>query len=612
MNTPRSLLGATSAAALIILGVPDLSHAQGAAGTISTFAGTGVVGSTGDGGPATSARLFSPSGVTADRAGNVYIAETGSHRIRKVTPAGVISTFAGTGSRGFSGDGGPATSAALSLSPSGHQGLAVDSDGNLYIPDHTNQRVRKVDSSGVISTVAGTGSRGSSGDGGPATAAGLTDPIAVAFDGAGNLYIAEFAGNRVRKVDRAGVITTAAGGGRLGSGNGDGGPATSAILNAPLAIAVDHGGNLYIADATAARVRKVDVAGTISTAAGSGARGSAGDGGPATGAAFDPTGVAVDGAGRLYISERTHRIRRVTADGIINTIAGTGEARFSGDGGPAASASFSSPADLAFDSAGNLYVADTLNSRVRKITGVSAPAVPAVSGVVNGASFQSGIVANSWVTVQGSNLSSVTDTWANAIVDGKLPTRLAGVTVTIAGKPAYLYYVSPNQINLVAPDSGSGPVEVVVTNAEGTSQALTVTSSRHGPAYLTWSGNQVVATRQDFSLAVKDGTFPTATVAAKPGDVLILWGTGFGPTTPAAPMGVQLPANQTYSTSSPPVVTINNVPATVYGAALAPGFAGLYQVAIQVPASLANGDWPLVASIGGVQSPGGVVLSVRQ
>jgi uncharacterized protein (TIGR03437 family) len=269
---------------------------------------------------------------------------------------------------------------------------------------------------------------------------------------------------------------------------------------------------------------------------------------------------------------------------------------------------------VAVDSAGNIYIADSLNSRVRKIAALPQPTVPmiAANGVINGASFQPGIAANSWGTIQGINLSSTTDTWANAIVNGKLPTTLGGVTVTVGGKPAYLYYISPGQINFLAPDNGSGQVQVVVTNSLGTSQAFTVASSQYGPAFFSWPGNQVVATRQDYSLAVKDGTFSAPTTAAKPGDVLILWGTGFGPTNPGAPTGVQIPGDQTYLTAAPPVVTINNVPATVYGAALAPGFAGLYQVAIQVPVSMSDGDWPIVASIGGAQSASGMVVAVRR
>ena len=185
--------------------------------------------------------------------------------------------------------------------------------------------------------------------------------------------------------------------------------------------------------------------------------------------------------------------------------------------------------------------------------------------------------------------------------------------MNIGGKPAYVYYISPTQINAIAPDAGAGSLAVTVGTPSGASAAVNTTSQQFGPAFFGWPGNQPVATRQDFSLAVKNGTFPgSTTVAAKPGDVLILWGTGFGPTNPAVTSGIQVPADKTYSTANLVTVTINNASATVFGAALAPGFAGLYQIAIQVPASLADGDWPIKASIGSFQSPDGVVLSVKK
>jgi uncharacterized protein (TIGR03437 family) len=243
----------------------------------------------------------------------------------------------------------------------------------------------------------------------------------------------------------------------------------------------------------------------------------------------------------------------------------------------------------------------------------SSPTITA-NGVVNGASFQQGVVPGSWATISGSNLSAVTDTWANAIVDGKLPENLDGVSVTIGSAPAYIYYISPGQINLIVPpDLGPGPVPVTVTNSVGTSAAVMVTAGTFGPAFFPWPNNQAVATHQDFSLAAKAGTFAgVTTVAAKPGEVIILWGTGFGPTIPVAPAGVETPSSTTYSTSTLPTITLNNLLVTVDGAALAPGFAGLYQVAIQVPSSMADGDWPVEATIGGVQSPSGVVLTVQE
>ncbi len=242
-----------------------------------------------------------------------------------------------------------------------------------------------------------------------------------------------------------------------------------------------------------------------------------------------------------------------------------------------------------------------------------SPPVISTNGVVNGASFQPSIVSNSWVTILGSSLASKTDDWSSAIIGGRFPVSLDGVSVTIGGKAAYINFISPGQINLLAPDVAFGPLPLTVTTSSGTSATYTVTSNQYGPAFFEWPNAQPVATRQDFSWAVKNGTFAgTTTVPAKPGDVIILWGTGFGPTNPVAPDGVPVPSDATYSTTALPDVTIDKVPVTVYGAALAPGFAGLYQVAIQVPLSLADGSWPIQASIGGVASPVGVVLTVQQ
>jgi len=237
----------------------------------------------------------------------------------------------------------------------------------------------------------------------------------------------------------------------------------------------------------------------------------------------------------------------------------------------------------------------------------------AANGVENGASFQPGIVPGSWATIQGSSLSVQTDTWANFIVNGKLPTTVDGVSVSVGGNNAYVYYISPSQINFIVPSVGSGSQQVIVTNSVGASAAVTATVDTYGPAFFGWPNNQVVATRQDFTYAVQNGTFAgTTTTPAKPGDTIILWGTGFGPTMPAAPAGQVTPSDTTYNTSTLPTVTINNVSAIVYGAALAPGFAGLYQVAIQVPTTLGNGNWPVIATIGNVSSPTGVILTVQE
>jgi uncharacterized protein (TIGR03437 family) len=258
---------------------------------------------------------------------------------------------------------------------------------------------------------------------------------------------------------------------------------------------------------------------------------------------------------------------------------------------------------------------DHIYSTTYTLTPAAAANAPVIDStqVENAASFVQGVVAGSWLTIKGTNLSPVTDTWANAIVNGKLPTLLDGVSVMVGGLPAYVYYISPGQINVVTGSIGTGSVTVTVTNPAGTSPGVSATSLAEQPAFFEWPNNQPVATRNaDGSYAVAPGTFAGATtVAAKPGDVLILWGTGFGPTTPAAPVGQQVPASS-YPTATPLTVMIGATAATVYGAALSPGFAALYQVAIQVPTTLANGTYPIVATVNGASSPATVMLTVAQ
>jgi uncharacterized protein (TIGR03437 family) len=236
---------------------------------------------------------------------------------------------------------------------------------------------------------------------------------------------------------------------------------------------------------------------------------------------------------------------------------------------------------------------------------------PTITSVVSSASLLPNIAPNSWVTIMGSSLASTTDTWNNSIVNGALPTSLDGVSVSIGGTPAYVSYISPGQINVVVPASSAGPAAVTVKNGSVTSAAFTVTSGQYAPAFFQWPGSQAVATHLDFTFAVKAGTFPgVTTTPAKPGETIILWGTGFGPTTPAAPVGSLVPSSPEEDTSTLPSVTINSSPVTVLGAALTPGAVGLYQVDIQVPSPMANGDYPLQVSIGGVTSPLGIILSV--
>jgi sugar lactone lactonase YvrE len=340
-------------------------------GVITTVAGSGpsglgsldAGGYEGDGGPATQARLFSPFGVYVDGVGNLYIADLGNHRVRKVDTRGIITTVAGTDSAGFAGDGGPATQARL-LAP---RGVYVDKAGNLYIGDQGNNRVRKVTPDGMISTIAGSGKTGFSGDGGPATQASLTNPRGICVDEAGNLYIADSGNQRIRKVTPDGMIATIAGSDPVGSGegnfSGDGGPATLATLRTPTQVRVDGYGNLYIADAGNLRVRKVDTQGIITTIAGSNAL----HDGPATATwLVAPNDVCVDKAGNLYITDTPGRcVRKVNSRGMITTVAGTGYSAYSGDGGPATQAGLFNPWSVFVDDSGHLYITD--GPRVRRV-----------------------------------------------------------------------------------------------------------------------------------------------------------------------------------------------------------------------------------------------------
>src|SRR6266699_5548734 len=338
-------------------------------GTISTVAGNGVPGFGGDGGPATSASLHDPHGVTVDDAGNLFIADGYNYRIRRVDAStGLIGTIAGNGTYGFSGDGGPATSASLSIP----WGAGLDTSGNLLIADTDTSHIRRVNlATGVIDTIGGNGWIGFSGDGGLSTGASLYSPMGLAVDPAGNVLIAESGNSRVRRVNvTTGTIETVAGNGLAGFG-GDGGPATDASLNEPIGIAVGPGGDLFIADHTNFRIRRVEAAtGTITTVAGDGSQGFTGDGGPATSARLNyPFGIAVDSSGTLFIADtQNFRIRRVDAGtGIINTVAGDGVQGFSGDGGPAINASLGGPTGVAVDPSGNLIIVDPWFNRIRRV-----------------------------------------------------------------------------------------------------------------------------------------------------------------------------------------------------------------------------------------------------
>ncbi|HEX3742505.1 MAG TPA: hypothetical protein VHW09_01185 [Bryobacteraceae bacterium] len=350
-------------AASVLLGLPSKSTAQGY--TITTVAGDGILGYAGDNGSAVRAEIWALSGVSLDYSGNILIADTGNCRIRKVTK-GIITTIAGNGVCAYTGDGGPATQAELSYPRS----VAADAAGNVYITDTGNARVRKIDTNGNMSTIAGTGTQGYSGDGGPSTAAQVYDPWSIAVDLSGDVLFVDRSNQRIREITPDGTINTVAGNGQQGY-SGDGGPATSASLYVPSAVAVDFAGNFYVVESQSATVRKVNTAGIIQTVAGTGTGfGFGGDGGPATAALLnDPQGAAIDPAGNIFIAdEDNQRLREVTTDGIMHTIAGSGKANYSGDGGPSTGSILDLPEGVGSSPGGTIYFVDSGNRRIRALT----------------------------------------------------------------------------------------------------------------------------------------------------------------------------------------------------------------------------------------------------
>jgi uncharacterized protein (TIGR03437 family) len=560
-------------------------------GVITTVAGGGSVAD--DNRPATSAQLFQPQGVAADSAGGVYIADTHDYRVRKVAN-GVITTVAGGG--GAAGDNGPATSAQL-LGPIG---VAVDSAGNLYIAD--GWRIRKV-SNGAITTVAGNGTPGFSGDNGPATAAQV-EPGALAVDSAGNLYIAEPSIHSIRKVSQ-GVITTVAGTGTQGY-SGDNGPAAAAQLAIPWGVAVDSDGNLYIADSGNHRVRKVSN-GIITTVAGSGMNGTWGDNGPATTAQLeDPYGLAVDSAGNLYIADwATDSIRKVS-NGMITTVAGNGTFGFSGDGGPAAGAQLYHPQSVAADGAGNVYIADTANNRVRVLT----PA-PTIGAVTNAASNLSGAVSpGEIVALYGSNIGPAQLVTAAPGASGSYGTQVANTSVSFNGIQAPIIYAGAAQTAAILPYGITGSAAQATVTYQGlTSAAFSVPVASSAPGIFTYDSSG-----QGPAAAVnQDGvTVNTAATPTKIGDIISLYATGEGQTTPAGVDGK--PASVPYPQPNLTVTaTVGGQNAQVKYAGGAPGeVAGLMQVNVQIPAGIATGDAvPVVLRVGSASSQGGVTIAVR-
>jgi cysteine-rich repeat protein len=396
-------------------------------GSITTIAGTGVGGYSGDGGPAVLAQLANPSGIAVDGLGRVIVADTDNNVIRRIDTDGTIATIAGTGIANYSGDGGQAVDATLSAP----QGVAVDATGRVLIADTRNSTVRRIAVDGVISTIAGDGSPGFGGDGAAATGAQLAFPVGIALDATGQIFIGDTVNERIRRITSAGIIDTVGGNG-TGAYAGDGGLATAASLSSPYGVAVDAEGQVAITDTANERIRRIDVTGTISTIAGNGTFGFGGDGGMATSAQLrDPFLLATDAMGRVYITDtNNNRIRRIELDGTITTVAGTGQPGFSGDGGLATKAELKKPDGVAIDPAGRIFIADTYNNRIRMvdtagvITTIAGDGSPAVLQNPNGVAFD------------GNNGVVIADTYNKRIRRIDLGT---GTLATIAGTGSFGY-----------------------------------------------------------------------------------------------------------------------------------------------------------------------------
>ena len=576
-------------------------------GVISTIAGNGTAGYAGDNGSALSARLSQPRYVAVDTQGNVIISDTGNNRVRKVSASGTITTIAGNGTAGYSGDNGPGANAALNAP----EGVAADSAGNVFVVDSNNERVREISLSGIITTVAGNGGNGNTGDGGPAISAQLNGSYGLALDGAGDLFLASYysfsirevwasgiittvagtnayysgdngaapsaqlipagvavdsQGNiyvadnsRVRKVTPAGIITTVAGTGQCCGPGQNNVPATSAVIS-PQKVAADSSGNLYITDFFSV-IHKVSASGTITTIAGNGTAGYGGDNGPAVSAMLgaSPGGLAVDGAGNVFIADTANnRVRKVSLTGVITTVAGNGTAGFAGDNGPAVAAQLSQPTGVAVDGQGNLYIADTSNSRIRRVSAAGTITTVAGSGTP-GYSGDGGPALNA----QLQNPQSVAiDAQGNLVIADSVNNVIrfvssSGVINTVGGNGSYAYTGD------CLPGSSAELANPRDATVDGAGNILIADSDNKAIRHLQPSAKPTLVC--SLADAASEAILPVT-----PGKIVVIYGTGMGP----AALSVATPFNGAFGSQlAGTTVTFNGVAAPL-----------LYTVAGQVSA----------------------------